>query len=279
MEGRQPVFGITHSAPRAPQPGEGGTTRKVYRRIRYIEMSEKPTAGKGSRSELPDETSVAHLALVLAHRLGGLVAGIEGYTDLLADTLVSAEQRELAMKILEGTARIESVLADLQVFGESRRPAMLPLRVGDLTRDLLSPLEDHDAGRVRLCVGENVASISFEADPFLLRQALLVLIQNALDASEPSSEVIVTAKFDDEQVYVDVRNEGTIDADGGEHLVFVPFYTTKAQNLGVGLSIALRIAKLHSGHLELTSNSPEDGTCFTLFIPRSNGSSDRSAGL
>lgn len=241
-------------------------------------MSENPTAGIGSSRELPDDTSVAHLALVLAHRLGGLVAGIEGYTDLLTDTLESAEQRELAMKILEGAGRIESVLADLQLFGESRRPSMLPLHVGDLTRDLLSPLDDHDAGRVRLRVGKNEASIGFEADPFLLRQALLVLIQNALDASESSSDVVVITRFDDEHVYVDVRNEGTIDADGGEHLVFVPFYTTKAQNLGVGLSIARRIAKLHSGDLELTSNSPEDGTCFTLFVPRSNGSSDRAAG-
>lgn len=217
----------------------------------------------------PEDASLAHLSQVLAHRLRGLVAGIEGYTDLLADTLETADQRELAMKILEGAARIESVLADLQLYGELRDPAILPVDLRELTDELLAPLEPADARRVRVLVEGDEHRLF--ADPVLLRQALIVLIQNALEASDDDGRVLVVLRADAADVCVDVRNDGTIDIEGAEEQVFVPFFTTKAQNLGVGLALARRIAELHGGSLRLTSNSLDDGICFTLTFPVSSG--------
>ena len=55
---------------------------------------------------LPDDERLGDFAQVLTHRIRNLLAGIEGFTDLLTDTLGSREQRELALRILESTARI-----------------------------------------------------------------------------------------------------------------------------------------------------------------------------
>lgn len=226
------------------------------------------TAVQIPATEIIDGGPLTHLAQVLAHRLRSLVAGIEGYTDLLVDTLDSADQRELAMKILEGTTRIEGILADLQLYGASREPALLPLKWKDVMRDLLAPLAQNDAERISIIMDRETADLGLKADPFLLRQALLVLLQNALEATPDKSSVLVESIRLGEQVCIHVRNGGTIDIEAAEEAVFVPFYTTKAHNLGVGLTMARRIAELHDGTLELTSNSLRDGTCFTLSLPQ-----------
>ena len=216
--------------------------------------------------ESDNDESLAHLAEVLGHRLRGLVASIEGFTDLLADTLISREQRELALKILEGTSRIERVLADLQLYGEPLEPIMLPVRVDEILQDLLLPLDREDRSRIELD-SSSAGATMLSGDPFLLRQALLVLIQNALEATKKEGRIRVDARLDGSHVLIDVWNQGFIDVDRAGQIVFVPFYTTKAANLGVGLSIARRVARLHGGGVELTANSVPDGTRFTLSVP------------
>ena len=66
-----------------------------------------------------------------------------------------------------------------------------------------------------------------------------------------------------------MSNDGAIELEEAEVHVFRPFFTTKANNLGVGLSLARRIVKAHGGSLLLAANSPEEGTCFSLTLPAS----------
>lgn len=217
-----------------------------------------------------DPEALAQLAQVLAHRLRGLVASIEGFTDLLTDTLVTRDQRELALKIMEGTARIESVLADLQLYGESLDAVMLPVRVDEVLSELLTPLSDAERTRIKKVVPTNVGRLMLTADPYLIRQALLILVQNALDATRRAGSVelrVRRAEEKDGAIEFALWNDGVIGVEYAERVVFAPFYTTKAHNLGVGLTIAQRIAQLHTGTLELTVNSVEDGVQFSLFLP------------
>lgn len=215
---------------------------------------------------------MAQLAVVLAHRLRGLVASIEGFTDLLNDTLQDAEQRDLAMKIMEGTARIESVLADLQLYGEHFDPVMLPIRVEEVLRDLFVPLEGDSKKKVAVETPAEAADKMLDGDPYLLRQALLILVQNAIEADTDGGRARLTVDATGQKVTFEVWNHGTIELEDAEELVFTPFFTTKAHNLGVGLSIARRIARLHDANLELAVNEPDRGTCFTLTVPVSGPS-------
>lgn len=225
--------------------------------------------------DLDRDASIAHLSVVLAHRLRGLVAGIEGFTDLLTDTLMEAEQRDLAMKIMEGTARIESVLADLQLYGESLNPVMLPVRVDEVVGDLLVPLDDEERARVQLDVTGEASSRMMLADPFLLRQVLLILIQNALEAERARANVRLQVTGLESAVRFEIWNHGFIDMKNAADVVFTPFFTTKAHNLGVGLSIARRIARLHDAAVELVCNDRKRGTCFAFAIPEPEGGETR----
>lgn len=219
--------------------------------------------------DLDRDESMAHLSVVLAHRLRGLVASIEGFTDLLQDTLQETEQRELAMKIMEGAARIESVLADLQMYGESFEPVMLPVRVDEILRELLVPLEDDDRDRIDVSVEAEAGDVLVSADPFMIRQGLIVLLQNALEAAKRGSAVLLRIRPHDDSIRFEVWNDGVVDSKADIEAIFTPFFTTKAHNLGVGLSIARRVARVHDAAIELTVEEEKQRTCFAFVIQRS----------
>ena len=207
------------------------------------------------------------LAHVLAHRLRGLVASIEGFTDLLTDTLSTYEQRELALRIFEGAARIERILADLKLYGAPVEPVPALLHADDVADDLLAVLEEVDLERTVVDV-QDAAGRTLRADPVLLRQALLILTQNAFEATHTGTVYLrVYSAAEAEQLCFDVCNGGVIDVDAAAEQVFMPFFTTKAQNLGVGLTIARRIAEAHGGTLMLAENGPATGIRFSLRLP------------
>lgn len=206
-----------------------------------------------------------HLSLILAHRLRGLITSIEGFADMLTDTLGTQEQRELLLRIFEGTSRVEQILADLQHYSQPIRPVRRRLAVMDLVDDLTLVAADGERGTVR--IEPPVGGGTLQADPRLMCQALLVLVQNALDATRPQAEAVVRTTCRDGVARFEVWNAGVIDLEEAERRVFIPFFTTKAHNLGVGLSIARQIAEAHDGRLALTRNDPAEGTCFALCVP------------
>ncbi|MDX1531697.1 MAG: HAMP domain-containing sensor histidine kinase [Rhodothermales bacterium] len=187
---------------------------------------------------------VADLACVLAHRMRGPVAGIHGYADLLTDILVTDEQRDLALRIFECAAALERMLADLQRYGLDLQPVPSRVPLWPLLRDL-----------AEACGGAEVEAapdLAVEADPMLLKQLLLILLQNAHDAVEADASagrVGIRALPGGRRVRIEVWNDGAVPAAARERL-FEPFFTTKAQNLGLGLPIARRIARVHGTALE-----------------------------
>ena len=135
-----------------------------------------------------DDAVLGDIAQVLTHRIRNLLAGIEGFTDLLTDTLASREQRELALRILESTARIEFVLNDVLYYSQPVHMMRIPVNVQDVLDRLLETLDERQLPYVTLDVEQ--PEQSFLADPGLLRQALLALMQNAFDASSSGKQVV-----------------------------------------------------------------------------------------
>jgi C4-dicarboxylate-specific signal transduction histidine kinase len=108
-------------------------------------------------------------------------------------------------------------------------------------------------------------------DRVQLQQVLLNLIINAIEAmsgikERPRELTIVSASDGPDTVSVDVRDSGTgLDPEHVPHL-FEPFYITKAQGLGIGLSISRSIVEAHGGRLSTAANSPH-GAVFLFSLP------------
>ncbi|MEA3133737.1 MAG: hypothetical protein QOG17_1583, partial [Gammaproteobacteria bacterium] len=110
-----------------------------------------------------------------------------------------------------------------------------------------------------------------QGDRVQLQQVLLNLIVNAIQAMSGIDErrrelTIVSAADGPDAVSIEVRDTGTgLDPERAAHL-FEPFYTTKAEGLGIGLSISRSIVEAHGGHLSATANVPH-GAVFRFSVP------------
>lgn len=206
----------------------------------------------------PADHALADMAEILAHRMRSLLGSIQGYTDLLTDTLATYEQREMAMRIFEGVAGLEGILAGLRRFADEPVAVCRPMCPRALAEEM--PVVVGERGPRVVVTAQDVGSL--KADRVLLRQALLLLLQNALDATRGPVGLHLSRQPDG--VTFHVSNDGDIEAAVAERM-FRPFYTTKAQHLGLGLPLAQRLAEAHGGRL--TWEPWEGETTFALFVP------------
>lgn len=218
--------------------------------------------GNGRFETEEGHEALQDLAQLLIHRLGGALSTIEGYTDMLNDTLGSTDQREMAIRILESTGYMEKILKDLRRFCNSNDPIRGTVSVKGFSQTLGMLLPKAERERVLVFCEEDVQLM---ADEVLLRQAVIACIQNGLDASPGAVMLHIATR--PAGVTFSVTNEGAIAPDVDRDRLFQPFYTTKTQNLGIGLCLARRIARAHGGDAKLVYSTRERGTCFAISLP------------
>jgi len=217
------------------------------------------------------DEALKHLTSVLTRHLSPLTNTIARHADRLVDAPDPQRQRESAMDVLEASARIDDLLAELRHYSRPADLSIQRVRVANIVEDTIGLLDDTAQARVRTKV-EPEANRSIDADPVLLRQALLNLLTNAMEATTAAEAVLLRATLADgevddaPQVAFEVWNDGEIELDDPS-VVFQPFYSTRPQHLGLGLPIAAHITEQHNGSLHLSTNSVADGgTCFTLQV-------------
>ncbi len=109
-----------------------------------------------------------------------------------------------------------------------------------------------------------------ECDPEQLKQVLLNLIINAIQASDSGGEVLLSAHTRDCAILVQVGDEGCGIEPGNLGKIFDPFFTTKDNGTGLGLSVAHQIVEQHGGILTAEANRTR-GMTFSLLLPSRQG--------
>ena len=208
---------------------------------------------------------------VLGHRMGNLLSGIEGYTDLLLPVLQQSEDRENAFRILEGVSRMNGILKDLRHYQEALYVRTHLIEAGKILSGLMPLLADSEAARMRIETSIP-AGTSVSIDERLIRQALLSIVRNAFDAL-PTTHESVSLRADvletEGVVRFRIHSSATIESDEIRNRLFEPFFTTKSANLGLGLTMAKRIFQAHGGDVVLSTAEHEMGTEFSCTMPLS----------
>lgn len=170
-------------------------------------------------------------------------------------------------------ARLERIVDDFLRFSRPSppQPALMqaPTLLSDLAR-FISP--DLEKRQIRLLIG-TVDDTPFPADAAQLRQVLLNLIRNAIDAA-PGGTITLTAERGQVRIQrqmTPVMSLAVSDTGPGippdvQRRLFDPFFTTKASGAGLGLSISARIVEGHGGTLGYQT-TPGRGTTFTVHLP------------
>jgi signal transduction histidine kinase len=166
----------------------------------------------------------------------------------------------------EEVERLKHMLQEFSEFGRLPAPEFKDCRLGDLLADL-NALYAKDVQDKRLVLSNPDPNVTFTADPSQLRQALVNLLQNGLEAVNGNGQVTITANAEPDNIQISVSDNGPGLSPEQTKRLFSPGFTTKQTGSGLGLVMVERIVSDHQGTISVQS-TPGQGTTFTLRLPR-----------
>lgn len=144
-----------------------------------------------------------------------------------------------------------------------------PLDLNSVLREIAALL-NRDALRRGIKIDLDPRLPWVQGDRIQLQQVALNLVLNAFDAmsEQPRRKrrVQLSTRVNDSQVLVAVKDNGMGIPSGDAEKLFQPFYTTRTEGLGMGLSICRTIILRHQGHI-WAKNNPDEGTTFCFSLP------------
>ena len=198
--------------------------------------------------------------LSMAHELRAPLSVLTSLT-LLLESEVKKRHIELMKKQL---SIADSIIRNMVAFLSTQKPEVQKVNVGDLFNEIREQLALPETGPLNAA---SPAGLHCSADPFQIRQALVDLVRNAIEALEgKSGNIYLTACEESEWVKIQVIDSGPGIADQIQSRLFEPFLTTKEKGLGLGLATARRLIRSNSGRIFAESSS--QGTVFTVLLPK-----------
>ena len=213
--------------------------------------------------------SWSKLSRILTHEIMNSLAPVTSLSDTLLhiDRPLDPDVRRGLETISATSRRLVSFVDSYRRFTRIPAPQREPFEVRELIRQAVS-LTAAAGNAPQIHVDIEPADTMIYADKAQLGQVAVNLLKNAREATagRPAGEIWIRSRIDAaEHVIIEFSNNGgAIPAEVAEN-IFTPFYTTKPDGSGIGLSLSRRIMQLHDGSLRLTSNTDHRVT-FTLQI-------------
>jgi len=228
------------------------------------------------RTELDGKSHVERVTQLLAHELKSPIAAVRGAAELLEDEPDPARRDRLQHNIQQEAERLQRIVEGVLELARAENQDRLPTRE---TVDLSALLGEAVALRafrleqksLRIQMGPAPALPDLHADRFLLRQALLNLLDNAIDFSPRGGTIHLNLDQSGAWLELRIRDEGAGIPDYAQDRVFERFYSTPRpdsgqRGSGLGLNLVEQAARLHGGEIRL-GNASQGGAEAVLRLP------------
>jgi len=244
---------------------------------RAREIAELSGAFEEMRDALEGRQHAERYTQALAHEVKAPLAAIRGAAELMDEAMPPEQRAKFLGNIRSEAARIQQIIERLLELSslEARKALRQTERLtgADLLQEAAPIVQPaYAARRVRLVA--TAAAVTLAGERVLLREALVNLLQNALDFSPPGSEVTLVVTGGDGRAVFKVEDRGPGVPDYALARVFERFYSlprpgTERKSTGLGLTLVQEIAHLHGGGAAL-ENRPDGGARATLWVPASS---------
>jgi signal transduction histidine kinase len=239
------------------------TTKLELERV-HVELSQNIERMK--RSERL--SAAGRLAASLAHEIRNPLASISGAAGILKRGHASNSNTNECLEILEKESqRLNQLLTNFLDFARPRLPRYQIVEPISLVESVAALARHASILRNVELVQESPAHMQdIECDAEQLKQVLLNLIINAVQATDGGGKVFIRSSSVGDRFCIEVQDEGCGISAQYQDRMFEPFFTTKESGTGLGLAIAATIIEQHGGALS-GSNNADKGMTFRLELP------------
>ncbi|MBI4638120.1 MAG: hypothetical protein HY727_17430 [Candidatus Rokubacteria bacterium] len=217
--------------------------------------------------------TVGRVSLKVAHEVRNPISAIELNAEILEDIVRARpgpdmeEAAGLLTSIRDQVNTLDALTEEYLAFARFPRPHFEEDSVNQLVAELaefVRPVAMRQGLTVRVATDPSVPMM--EIDRGLLRQAVLNLVKNGLEALSRGGELTISSLHVGERVEIAVSDTGGGIGEEVARRLFEPFFTTKPQGTGLGLSIARQITEEHGGEIRWENRSGQ-GATFVIRLP------------
>ena len=227
-----------------------------------------------------EELAWARLIRVLTHEIVNTITPISSLSDMLSQDIAAAQlspdepaYRQLDMQELaSGLQTISTSAKGVIKFVNTYRnltKVPVPVKTAFYLRDLVDRVLQLTAKQVaevgaECSFVELTEDILLYADENQIAQILVNLVTNALQAE--ATKITITAMIDEaDAVIIDITNNGLAITPESQKQIFIPFFSTKPEGSGIGLSLSRQMMRQHNGTIHLARSTAQE-TVFTLIF-------------
>jgi signal transduction histidine kinase len=265
LEELEAIAGRVGRGEREARLGEPGTLELEPVAQAFDAMLDALAAKEAGLREADRLAAIGRVAAGIAHEMNNPLGVIRGYIKTMlresSDGKLAADLRTMDLE-----AEIcERIVQDLLSFAKAPALSIRRVESTDLAREAASRAtsgQDGEAAGVRV----TVESAFLVVDPVRMRQVLVNLLRNALQAS-PTEPVELAGVARGEAYEFVVRDRGPGLTPEARERLFEPFFSTRGDGTGLGLAVSFGLVAAHGGTLSATD--PDDGgTAFHVILPR-----------
>ena len=186
--------------------------------------------------------------------------------DDISDVVIKLEKY---ISVAKGeVGRLDYIISQFLQTIRPTRPNLKKNSLNDIIEEtvgLLRPEFDNRGQSLKLDLAKDLHSAFFDISQ--IKQSLINLIKNSMQAMSTGGELIIKTGETDDGVWVSLTDTGCGIPQEQIKQIFEPYYTTKAKGSGLGLMIVQRIVRDNDGRLELTSHG-DKGVTFQIWLPK-----------
>lgn len=221
--------------------------------------------------------AVGEMSSAISHQLLQKVGLVGLQSSLLRDVLLDDsspvtarvnEGRERVEQLDESIADLNTTLSDLLIFSKDVSlhldSCQLHLLLQEVEEEVCGFARSHE---IVVLVRSNANPLFVTIDRIKIKQALLNLLTNAIEASLPNGQVDLALLEEEERVQIHISDAGVGIPENILEKIFSPFFSTKARGTGLGLTFAQKIVTLHGGEIRVKNNL-NNGATFVIFLPK-----------
>ncbi|MEK6742710.1 MAG: GAF domain-containing protein [Nitrospirota bacterium] len=222
--------------------------------------------------QLAQSEKMAALGTMMAeitHEIRNPLVSIGGFTRRLARKVTDPDAKKYIDIILSEVGRLEGIIHDNLAYIKNVGPQFSRTSLNNIVEEVLPVYEDELRQRginIERDLSPEIGSL--DMDPQQIKQAVVNLVANAMEAMENGGTLTVRTypSADSRDAVMEIGDTGPGISPESMHNLFNPYYTTKVRGTGLGLPITHRIVKAHKGNI-VFRNKETGGAVFTLRLP------------